>query len=32
MLVNLIHFDSLIRDISLCLAVSYSDSYMQHNI
>jgi hypothetical protein len=32
MLLHLIHFDSIIRDISLCLAVSYSDSYMLHNI
>jgi len=32
MLVHLIHFDSIICDISLCLAVSYSDSYIQRNI
>jgi len=32
MLIHLFHFDSLICDMSLCLAVSYSDSYMQHNI
>jgi len=32
MLIHLIHFDSIICDMSLCLAVSYIDSYMQRNI
>jgi hypothetical protein len=32
MLVHLVRFDSIICDIRLCLAVSYSDSYMQRNI